>query len=250
MVDSKLVIDFLLDQGWKETEGTERFHLLKPPEQFGFPSEHRYRIPRNKNSVDYERYMRYVLGIFADLHQMELNDLVRMVSDEKEVPSEAVPSGEEKPPAGPGALGKISHLAMPAVLVLLSIAAACYAEPSPLRSMLERVVFSVLPVFIGLFVVTLGIFIAVIVPRLAKMPSWRPKGRWPSHAVVREKRHNTLFSLYTFFAMLVLIWIGDTTYLQPFIRYLNALLLVGCALIFYAIIDTVRGLFVLLEGIG
>jgi len=150
-------------------------------------------------------------------------------------------------------------------IVVFSIILSSFIDQQSLSMLLEKMIFNAVSILVGLSIAIIGIFLSSIntvylsIHRIVKTKE-RVFTDKEIEAIksglsdlVNELKENALFSLYTFFLVLLLFFFKelDIPYIKWFVEsnlitkefVLNTFILIGNFLIFYAIIDSIKVVF-------
>ena len=84
-IDTDILLNFLLNRGWKIEEKNNKFYYLKAPDHFSFTNNYVFSLPHNKETVDFERFLSNSIKIIAEIYELNLDDLIKIVESESEV---------------------------------------------------------------------------------------------------------------------------------------------------------------------
>ena len=84
-INPNILLSFLLNRGWKFEKQNERFIYLKAPALFSFPSNYIFILPYNKKTVDFERFLSNSIKIIAEIYEISVDDLIKIIESESEV---------------------------------------------------------------------------------------------------------------------------------------------------------------------
>lgn len=84
-INIDILLTFLTNRGWEIKENNDKFVSLKAPVQFSFPENYLFRIPHNRETVDFDRFLSNAVEIIAEIYELRIDDLIKIVENESEV---------------------------------------------------------------------------------------------------------------------------------------------------------------------
>lgn len=84
-LDINILLNFLTNRGWDIVDRNDKFHFLKPPLNFRFPDGFSLQIPLNEETVDYDRFLLNSIDIIAEVYELKLEDLTKIIEFESEI---------------------------------------------------------------------------------------------------------------------------------------------------------------------
>jgi hypothetical protein len=84
-LNTDILLNFLLNRGWEIKEQNDKFHFLKAPAHFSFPNNYVFSLPYDKETVDFERFLSNSIKIVAEIYELRVDDLIKIIESESEV---------------------------------------------------------------------------------------------------------------------------------------------------------------------